>query len=113
MDAFKTVIIVAVALSLVSLAFISVVTDDAVRNDKTPDEEYGVVAAKAPVTDSQLVNYSVSLANGKTLYIPNNTTLYDSIQIDKSYVFNCRIDFTNQMTLIDSANQVNRTTTNP
>jgi hypothetical protein len=111
LDSFKAVIVVAVILSLVSLVFISVVTDDAIRNAKTPDEEYGVVTAKAPQTDTQLANYSVTLANGKTLHIQSNTTLYDSIEIDKSYLFECRLDFTNQMTLVDSARQVNRTAT--
>ncbi len=111
MDTFKAVIIVAVILSLVSLAFISVVTDDATKYAKTPDEEYGIVTAKAPFADIRIANYSVSLSNGKTLHIESNTTLYDSIEINKSYLFECRLDFTNQLTLIDSAKQVNRTAT--
>lgn len=111
LDTFKAVIVVAVILSLVSLAFISVVSDDAARNAKTPDQEYGVVTAKAPFTDSRLANYSVTLSNGKTLHIQSNTTLYDCIEIDKSYLFECRLDFVNQMTIIDSVRQVNRTAT--
>jgi hypothetical protein len=111
LDTFKAVIVVAVILSLVSLAFISVVTDDAARNAKTPDEEYGTVIAKAPLADTRLANYSISLSNGRTLHIQSNVTLYDCIEVNASYLFECRLDFTNQMTLIDSAHQVNRTAT--
>ncbi len=111
MDAFKIAVVVAVLLSLVSLGFIAYVTTDAIQGAKIPDEDYGMVVSKGPVLDGHLADYTVTLANGKTLYILSNTTLYDSIQENLSYLFTCHIDYTNQMIIIDSVSQVNRTVT--
>ncbi len=111
MDAFKVGVIVAILVSWAALGFISYVTTDAIQGAKIPDQEYGMVVSKGMAVDGELARYTVSLANSKTLYIINNSTLYDSIQTDLSYLFNCHIDYTNKMTIIDNALQVNRTAT--
>ncbi|MCL5876284.1 MAG: hypothetical protein M1540_00530 [Candidatus Bathyarchaeota archaeon] len=110
MDTFKVVVVVAITLSLASIGFIGAVAYDAIQYSKTPDQQYGMVASKSPVTDNPVANYMVSLYSGKTLYIQNNATLYDSLQVNQSYLFDCRIDFNNKITLIDKASQPDRGT---
>ncbi len=94
---------------LAAFAFIGYVTLDAIQGSKIPDEQYGVVASKAPVTDGYPAQYVVNSVDGKAFYIQSNTTLYDSIRENVSYVFICRIDVPNNKLLLDRVNQVNRT----
>jgi hypothetical protein len=110
LDTFKAAVTVAIVLSLAAIGFIGVVAIDAIQGSKIPEQQYGTVASKSPLTDNPLANYKVTLANGKILYIQNNATLYDTLQINQSYLFDCRIDFNNQMTLIDKATQPDRGT---
>ena len=109
MDAFEKVIVVSILVSLVALGFIAYVASDAIQGAKIPHQEYGIVTWKGPVTDGHLANYMVSISTGKTLYILSNSTLYAGIQENLGYLFIGHIDYTNQMTLIDSISQVNRT----
>ncbi len=111
LDSFKVIVVVSMLLCLASLAFISYVAVDAIQGAKIPNQEYGLVTSKSPVNDNPIANYKVVISSGKTLYIPNNTTLYDSIQVNQEYLFSGRIDFNNQMILIDMATQPFNTTT--
>jgi len=63
----------------------------------------GLVISKTSVTDKPNVGYAVNLSNSRTLYIANNATLYDSLTINQTYLFDCRIDYNNNMFLINSA----------
>ena len=110
LDNFKVAVVVAIVLSLAAIGFIGWVAYDAIRYSKTPDQQYGMVASKSSVSDNPAANYMVSLSSGKTLYIQNNATLYDSLQVNQSYLFDCRIDFNNKITLIDKATQPDRGT---
>jgi len=103
MDEFKIVIIVAILISLATLGTIIYISEDAINNAKIPDVERGTVSSKAPVSDNHPANYTVNLSSGQKLYILNNATFYDSITVNQSYVFNCRVDFNNKMTIIDQA----------
>ena len=103
MDAFKLTIIFTVVVSIGILAGIMFIAQDMVNNSKIPDVERGLVASKAHVSDSHPANFTVTLSDGKTLYIQNNPTLYQSILENRTYIFTCRIDFNNKMTLIDNA----------
>jgi len=111
MDLFKGIIAVAVVLSLVFLCVISVISVNAIDNAAIPDIQYGQVASKAPADADSDFDYVINLAEDKTLYIVGNQTLYDSVQINMTYVFNCRIDYRNQMLIAESAWQTNRTET--
>jgi hypothetical protein len=103
LDAFKITIIFAVVVSVGILAGIMFIAQDMINNAKIPDVERGLVASKASVSDNHLANFIVNLSDGKTLYIQNNATLYQSILENRTYVFTCHIDFNNKMTLIDKA----------
>lgn len=80
---------------------------------RIPDSQFGVVVDKGPVTDKPGVSYYVSLDTGKTLYIPisppvlmtteSNQTLYDSLAVNPSCSFTCRIVFLDGVVVIDSA----------
>jgi hypothetical protein len=111
LDAFKTVLAASVVLSLVFLGVIFVVAENVINNAAIPDIQYGVVTQKAPVTDNHPANYTVTLANSKILYVQGNQTLYNVLEVNKSYVFMCRIDMPNGMLIADSAYQTNRTAT--
>jgi hypothetical protein len=109
MDEFKIVIIVAILVSLVTLGTIIYISEDAINNAKIPDVERGLVVSKALVSNNHLANYTVSLSSGQKLYIPNNVTFYDSIIVNQSYVFDCRLDFNNKMTIINHATLISPT----
>jgi hypothetical protein len=106
MDEFKIVIIVAILVSLATLVTIIYISQDAINNAKIPDITRGIVTSKTIVTDKPLANYSIALLDGRTLYIQNKSALYDSIIVNKNqtYTFDCRIDYTNNIVLIDSLN---------
>ena len=84
-DSFKVIVIVSMLLCLASLTFIAYVAIDSIQGAKIPNQEYAMVISKSPVNDNPIANYTVVLSSGKTLYIPNNTTLFDSIQVNQSY----------------------------
>ncbi len=111
MDVFKLTIILTTIVSVGILAGIMFIAQDMINNAKIPDVQRGLVASKAPVLDNHPANFTVNISDGKTLYIQNNATLYQSILVNQTYVFTCRVDFNNKMTLIDSADLV--PTTNP
>jgi hypothetical protein len=79
MDAFKLTVLGAAMVSLVALGVIVLVTQDAITNSTAPDEERGLVTSKSLITDKPKVHYGVSLSDGRTLYIQNDSLLYNSI----------------------------------
>jgi hypothetical protein len=103
MDPFKKVFIVGMVVSLVALGFVAYIASSAIAFGNIPDSESGLVIAKAPVTDGRPANYSVSLDNGKVLYIESNSTLYEWLIVNRNYSFTCRIVFLENMIVIDSA----------
>ncbi|MCL4410156.1 MAG: hypothetical protein M1356_07590 [Gammaproteobacteria bacterium] len=109
MDAFKLTVILTLVVAAGILGALFFITQDSIDNAKIPDVERGLVTSKAPVSDNHPADYTVNLSDGKILYIQSNSTLYQSILENQTYVFTCRIDFNNKMTLIDSAELVNAT----
>ncbi len=103
MDAFKRMILISIAVSLIAIGFIAYVATDAIQGAKIPDEESGIIASKGPVMDGHAANYTVTLESGKVLYIVSNSTLYDELVVGSNYVFVGRIDFLGGITVIDSA----------
>ncbi len=108
MDSFKTIIAVAVVLSLIFLGVIFAISQDAINNASIPDIEYGRVTAKAPITDDHNANYTITLDGNKILYVQSNQTLYNTLEINKTYVFTCHIDYPNSMVIAEGAWQTNR-----
>ncbi len=103
MDAFKITIAVAVLASLAILGGIFFITQNAIDNSKIPEVQKGLVVSKDVVADGNPANYSVSLEGGKTLYILNNSDLYQSISVNKTYQFDCWKDFNQKITIIETA----------
>jgi hypothetical protein len=103
MDEFKIVIIIAILVSLATMGAIIYISEDAINNSKIPDVERGNVSSKETVSDNHPANYIINLSSGQKLNILNNATLYNDIIVNQSYVFDCRVDFNNKMTLIDRA----------
>jgi hypothetical protein len=110
-DAFKTVVLTTLLVSIVAIGFIGYVIVDAIESAKIPDQQYGTVSSIDPVTDGRPASYIVTLEDNRQLYITTNTTIYETIELDQAYLFSCRIDAKNNMVIIDSAWQTNRTTT--
>jgi hypothetical protein len=105
-DAFKRIIVYAVVISLVAVAFIAYLAVDTISGAKIPDAQSGVVASKGAATDRQAAMYYVTLESGKTLYIGANSTLFGELAIGSSYSFTCRIDVLSGMTVIDYAKPI-------
>ncbi|MDR1992754.1 MAG: hypothetical protein LBQ98_04545 [Nitrososphaerota archaeon] len=108
MDGFKVTVLVTLLISLAAIGVIAFVLGDAISNVRIPDQQYGTIEFKGPVTDNRPANYTVKFTDGKQFYIISNTTIYESLELNKSYLFNCRIDIKNQMVIIDSAWQTDR-----
>lgn len=113
MDAFKTTVIIIIIVSLGALGTIFYITQDAIINAKIPDVQTGLVISKNPIFDKPPANYTVNLSDNRALYISNNVALYDSIIENQTYVFICRIDFNNKITIIENATLVPKPTPNP
>jgi hypothetical protein len=110
-DGFKTVVLTTLLVSIAAIGFIAYVIGDVIENAKIPDQQYGTVSAMDPVTDGHPAKYIVTLEDDRQLYITTNTTTYETIELNKAYLFSCRIDAKNHMIIIDSAWQTNRTAT--
>lgn len=105
MDAFKVIIVVSLVASLAALAFIGVIVQDQINGAKIPDIQRGVVTSKAPLNGDSAAKYAVYLSDGRTLYIKNDTALYNSIIIaNQTSVFSCKKDIKNDMILIEDIN---------
>jgi len=105
-EAFKLIVVLAVVVSLATLTFIVVIAEDSIRNASIPDAESGVVLSKTVISDRSPATHAVNLLDGRTLYIQNNTALYDCIIENQTqiYSFMCRIDFNNNLIIIESVN---------
>ena len=113
MDEFKIVVIIAVLVSLAALGTMILIAEDVVDNGEIPDVTRGQVISKAPISDQHSENYIISLLGNQDLYILNNPTLYAIIQENQNYVFDCRIDFNNKITIINNATLIPIPTTAP
>jgi hypothetical protein len=127
LDAFKITIIAAVLASIAILGAIFIITQDAINQAKIPDVQKGVVISKTVIETGGSTEYSISLDGGQILYILNSTktgapaeyslslddgktyntvnslTLYENILVNKTYQFDCFLDFKNKITIIDTA----------
>jgi hypothetical protein len=106
MDEFKIIVVVAVLVSLATLGTVFYIAEDAINNVKVPDIERGVVVSKSVITDKSTANYAVTLSDNKTLYIHSDKVLYDSILENQTYLFDCRIDYNNNILLINGVQLV-------
>jgi Na+-translocating ferredoxin:NAD+ oxidoreductase RnfG subunit len=103
MDAFKITLAVAVLISLAILGGIFFITQNAIANSRIPEVQKGLVVIKTIVEDDYPANYSVTLESGKILYISSNLGLYESILVNKTYQFDCWMDFKQKITIIETA----------
>jgi len=111
MDAFKKVVLGAILVFIAAFAFVGYVITDAIESAKIPDDQYGTVTAKGIVTGKEPANYTVTVDENNIIYITSNTTAYEHLEINKTYLFVCHRDVKNAMTVIDSVWQTNRTDT--
>lgn len=100
MDGFVKVIIFALAISLVTLGIIALIAMDNINKANIPDAERGLVVSKQVISSGIPANYTVTLSGGQVLYILNNATLYNSIPVNQTCTFACRLDFNNKMIII-------------
>ena len=105
-DAIKVIVVLTLVISLLTLTVIVVVLEESIRNASIPDAESGVVLSKNIISDHSPATHVVNLLDGRTLYIQNNTALYESILEDQNqiYSFMCRKDFNNNLIIIESVN---------
>jgi hypothetical protein len=100
MDAFVKTIIFALAMSLVTLGIIAIIAVDCINKANIPDAESGLVISKQVISSGIPANYNVTLSGGQVLYILNNATLYNSILVNQTCIFDSRLDFNHKMIII-------------
>ena len=64
-----------------------------------PSTERGMIVSKKVINANDRV---IDLSDGKTLHILNNTPLYQSLQLNQSYIFNCRFNYNTKITVIEN-----------
>lgn len=106
MEAFKLTVVLAIVVSLAALSFIVFIAEDSIHNASIPDAESGAVLSKNVISDRSPATHAVNLLDGRTLYIQNNTALYETIIENQTqiYSFMCRLDFNNNLIIIESVN---------
>ena len=70
-----------------------------------PNDERGTIESKTTLTNAE-ANYTLTLTDGKTLFILNNTDLFLSLLENQTYAFSGHLDFYKKMTFFDSASLV-------
>jgi len=100
MDAMKKIVFLTIIVCIGVSAVISVILVDSLATSSIPDVQRGSVLEKQRVSE----NVSrIDLANGQKLFVVKNDALFSRIAVNESYVFDCRIDFNNKITIIDNA----------
>jgi hypothetical protein len=98
MDAFAKAVVLTALLMVAVLGVIIVV--GMISEDSIPDEQLGIVFSKQVISESNST-YTVKLYSGQVFYVLNST-LYDSIIENQTYVFSNHINFHSHMTIVDS-----------
>jgi hypothetical protein len=106
MGEFKLVVVLSIMVSLIALGAIIYISENAVGTAKILDVTRGQVKSKDPLANNSLANYVVNLSDNRVLYISSNMSLYNSIQENQSYVFDCFIDFPHRVTFIDKVSNL-------
>jgi hypothetical protein len=128
MDALTKIVAVTIIIAFASLGVVVVFTVNSIDQANIPYIERGTVQSKqAPSGNS--ADYSVTLTNGQILYIKNDTStykyivgketllhyndssFYNSIMENKTYVFDGLLDYKNKMVSFQQVTEINDTTT--
>jgi hypothetical protein len=97
-DPFTLTIVVVIIIAIVVVGIVALVL---VNNLKTiPSGESGLIVSKSVINANES---AIELSNGKTFYILNNTPLYDSLQENQTYSFDCLFNYHTKTTYIESA----------
>jgi len=100
MDAVKKAVIATIFLIIIILGLIIQL---GVSNLAfIPSDERGTIQSKITST-SEEANYMLTLTDGRTLFILNNTALFLSLHENQTYAFSGHLDFYKKMTFVDSA----------
>lgn len=105
-DAFTLTVVLALIISVFTVGIVFLIAQNNLGN--IPSVERGLIVSKKVLTANDSV---IGLSDGKTLYISNNTPLYLSLQENKTYVFNCLLNYQTKITYIETATIENSTNT--
>jgi len=107
-DAFILTIVLALIIAVLTGGFVYLIVQN--NLNVIPSVERGTVASKNMITAN---DSTIKLSSGKTLHILNNVTLYDCLQENQKYVFDCLYNYHTKITTIQSASLDNSTSTLP
>jgi len=97
-DPFTLTIVVALIISMVVVGIVAVVVLDNLK--AIPSGESGLIVSKSVLNANE---GEIELSGGKTLHILNNTQLYDSLQENQTYSFDCLYNYYTKTEYIESA----------
>ena len=106
MDAFTKTVLLSAIVALGVFGLMVTLTINAIDQANIPDVQRGTVLSKQPTSDNPLSSFAINLSDGKTLYIKNNSTLYDNILTNKTYIFNCLLDFNHKIDIIETVSEL-------
>src|SRR5208283_2765533 len=90
-DPFTLTIVVVI---IISIAIVGIVALVLVNNLKSiPSGESGLIVSKSVINANES---AIELSNGKTLYILNNTPLYNILEENQTYSFECLFNYYTQ-----------------
>ena len=97
-DPFTLTIVIAVIISIVVVSIVALVALDNLK--AIPSGESGLIISKSVLNANE---GEIELSGGKTLHILNNTPLYDSLQENQTYSFDCLYNYYTKTEYIKNA----------
>jgi len=96
-DVSTLIFVLAIVIAVILLGVIFLIAQNNLTD--IPSTERGTIVSKTVINENGSV---IGLSDGKTLHILNNTPLYQSLQQNQSFIFNCRFNYNTKMTVIEN-----------
>ena len=97
-DVFTLTFVSAIVIAVISGGIVILIAQNNLTD--IPSTERGTIVSKTVINTNDSV---IGLSDGKILHIMNNTPLYQSLQKNQNYIFNCRFNYNTKITVIEDA----------
>jgi hypothetical protein len=97
-DVFTLTFVFAIVIAVISGGIVILIAQNNLTD--IPLTERGTIVSKTVINTNDSV---IGLSNGRILHILNNPPLYQSLQQNQSYIFNCRFNYNTKIIVIEDA----------
>ena len=97
-DVFTLTFVFAVVIAVIAGGIVFLIAQNNLAD--IPSTERGTIVSKTVISPNDSI---IELSNGKILHILSNTPLYQNLQLNQSYIFNCRFNYNTKNTYIEDA----------